>query len=381
MGIFSFLKKSKEKEKERISQSELSNWLENKQKELDNKEGELLNPIKERISQLISELKSQIAVLENIDINAKKVDSRVKLIVKENLKNYIGYLQRVIQRLNDIDSGKDIVDKINLIFSEFDKRSKISYEKITFIVGKEMQATKDSIKKFFRDLEYIIKSHKKSIDEFKTIELIEVDSKKLNEIKENKSKILENLNENIDKIKSLEKNIENKEDEIKEIKKSEKYLEENRKKQELETKNKELQRLSKELNKKIDFKSLTSFYHKFESDMDLVKQFRENFDLALKKNGVEKLGNFLKEAKLDNEEILDLIEKINKVEEEIKETIIEETGILFFEKSIDKVKSEINTIESEKKIKEKRLKSIDEELNLIIESLKDKLDKIYVEFE
>ncbi len=382
MGIFDFFKKDKQvKEKQRLSQNQLNRWLSDKEKELNNKEEEFLNPVKQRMSRLISELKEEIIVLENVDINAKKVNAKVKLIVKENLKNYLGYLQRVIQRLESIDSGKEIVKKIDDIFTEFDKRSKISYEKITFIVGKEMQATKDSIKKFFKDLEMLIKQYKESFKEFQTIGLIETSTEKLNNIKENKSKILEILNEDIDKIKRLKESLENKENEAKEIKKSERYLKEEKKKQELEVKNSELQRITRELSKIIDFKPLTNFYHKFETDMNLVKQFRENFNVALKRNGIEKLGNFLKEAKLDNKEILELIEKINNVTQEIKEIKIEDTGILFLEKGIDKIKSEIKTIDSERASKEKKLKYLNQELEDILEEIKETFEKIDIEFE
>ena len=92
MGIFSFLKKNAQvKENEVVSKDQLSEWLLNKKKQHQENEQEFLTPIKQRIAQLVSELESEISVLENIDIEAKKVDSRVKLIVKENLRNYIGY--------------------------------------------------------------------------------------------------------------------------------------------------------------------------------------------------------------------------------------------------------------------------------------------------
>ncbi|MEA3414066.1 MAG: hypothetical protein U9Q99_00875, partial [Nanoarchaeota archaeon] len=92
MGIFKFFKKEKLAVKiETIYQDKLSEWLSNKKKQHQEKESEFLVPIKERIDQLISELKTGIEVLEGVDIEAKKVDDRIKFIVKENLKNYIEY--------------------------------------------------------------------------------------------------------------------------------------------------------------------------------------------------------------------------------------------------------------------------------------------------
>jgi len=380
MGLFNIFKKKQNiPQDERLIQDDLSNWILNKKKEQKLKEQEFFTPIKQRISQLISELKEEILVLENVDFEKKKVDSRIKLIVKENLKNYIWYLQKVINKLNEINNGKEIIDKTNQIFSEFNKRSKISYEKITFIVGKEMQATKDSIKKFFKDLENILKSNKEILEEFKVIGEIEKDNEKLLGINENKLKILKSLNEDVEKLKYLEKDFKLTSDQIYDLKKSDKFKQEEDKKKKLELKLKESEKLIEKLNLKIDFKYLSNFYHKFEKEMTLVKQYREQFKLTLKKLGIENLFELLKEAKQDKGEVLDLIQKIQEKEKEISEIILENIGAKDLEEEINKTQSEIKTIESEKEIKEKKIKNLDGELEEQLEKIKDKLEKLKIE--
>lgn len=382
MGIFSFLKKNKEpKEKERISQNQLSDWLENKKKEHNDNEREFLAPIKERISQLISELKLETSVLENVDVESKKVDSRIKLIVKENLRNYIGYLHKMTERLEEIDKREKLVDRINFIFEDFNKKSMMSYEKITFIVGKEMQATKDSVKKFLKDLEIILKSNKKVFEEFETIELVEIEIKKLNEIKDNKSKVLEVLNEDISKLNNLAQELKNREKELEELKKSERFIQEIKKEQKLELEKKELEKNIDKLNRAIDFKALSNFYHKFENEMKIAKQYRENFKQSLKKLGIENLSKLLLEAKQENKEILELIQKIRDKEKIISETIIEDFGKQDLEREINKIKSEAQDFTSAKSIKEKKLKNLDQDLNKMLDGLKEKLEKINVEFD
>ena len=380
MGIFSIFKKSKQiEENEVVSKGDLLNWLLNKKKEHYSKEQEFITPIKERISQLISELKEEIIVLENVDFEKKKVDSRVKLIVKENLRNYVGYLQKMIERLGEVNKRDKMVDKINFIFEDFNKKSKMSYEKITFIVGKEMQATKDSLNKFLKDLERILKSNKKEFEEFETIGLLEEDVKELKNIEENKAKVLKILNEDIEKIENIEQNLKEKEREVKEIKQSDKFKQEEEKRKERGLKKQELEKNILDLFILIDFKALSSFYHKFESEMELVKEYKNQFKYNLQRWGVSALLNLIQEAKLENEKILNLTREIDIKEKQILDTIIDDFGIDGLEKEIIKDKFDLQIIESEKSSKEKKLKSLDQDLNKALNEIKDKLEKIDVE--
>lgn len=381
MGIFNFLKKNAQvKENEVLSQNQLPEWLLNKKNQHKEKEQEFLSPIRERISQLIEELKQEIIILENVDFDKKKVDSRIKLIVKENLRNYIGYLQKMIERLNEIDKREKIVDKINFVFEDFNKKSMISYEKITFIVGKEMQATKDSVKKFLKDLERILKGNKKDFEEFSTIELLEKDIKELEDVEENKFKFLKVLNEDLQRLKNLEEDLINKEKEVKELKHSDKFREEENKRKDLEIKKQELNKNINNLNSLIDFKALSSFYHKFEDEMKLVKEYKEQFKQTLQRLKPNNLANLLKEAKLDSDKILELIQEIDDKENQILDTVIDDFGINNLEREIVRLKSEIQVIESEKVAKEKRLRILDQDLNKVFDGIKEKLKKLGVEF-
>lgn len=381
MGILDFLKKKQEiKEEEIVYKNNLSNWINLKKQQHKEKEQEFLTPIKNKIAKLISELKAEITILEDVDIDAKKVDLRVKIIIKENLKNYLHYLEKMVERLAEVNKRENIIENINFIFEDFDKRSKLNYEKITFLVGKEMRATKESIRKFLKDLELILKANKESFEEFEAIGFLEVEIKKLTETEENKSEVSNILNGYFKKIEDLKRNLKNKEEEITEIKKSEKYAQEDKKKQELETKNKELQENTNNLGKSIDFKALSNFYHKFENERILVKEYRNNFKQIIEKEGTQKIEFLLKESKLNNEETLKLFNRRKEIIQKLTEIILEDTGVNFLEKSIEKVKSEINTINSEKKIKEKKLKTIEEDLDQVLNSIEDKLNKINIKF-
>lgn len=381
MGFFSFLKKKEQiKEREVISQSQLLDWISNNRNEYLEKEQKFLYSIKEIISKFTSELEDEIIILEDDNLmDSNKVEPRVKLIVEKNLNNYVLYLEKLIKKLREIENIAGVIEKINLIFEDFNKKSGLSYQKATFIVGKELQATKDSIRKFFTDLRLILNTNKEFFEKTNIIKLIEMSLEELNKIKEKKSEILKSLEDDMEEVKSLERSIETKKDDIREIELSSKYFEEKKKEELLKEKKLELKRNVIELGKIINFKDLSSFYHKFEGEMSLVKQYKYNFSYAVKGQGLQKLESLLKEANLTNERILELIEKINRGKEKIKEIKIEDTGISFLENSMEKVKSKIDIINSEKPTEENRLKDIEEKLIKTMDSIEDNLNKVNVD--
>jgi hypothetical protein len=97
MGFFDFLKK-KEKVREELLLEGLENWLNEKKKGFSGQEGEILDSIFLMISQLTEEIKLEIIVLMDFDIDILKAEDRVKFIVKENLKNYVSYLEKLIKK-------------------------------------------------------------------------------------------------------------------------------------------------------------------------------------------------------------------------------------------------------------------------------------------
>jgi len=95
MGFLDFLKKifvekqEQEQEIEKLKVSDLNIWIEKRKKERKEKEKHIFNQIRIIIEKIVEELEGEIKVLENIDLNNKKVVERIKLIVGENLDNYI----------------------------------------------------------------------------------------------------------------------------------------------------------------------------------------------------------------------------------------------------------------------------------------------------
>ena len=89
MGFLDFFKKLAEKkpekqETEKVSFNEINNWIKSKDKEIKNKEKETLALINEKVLESIKEINEKLIILENVDLESKKSEERLKLIVNDN---------------------------------------------------------------------------------------------------------------------------------------------------------------------------------------------------------------------------------------------------------------------------------------------------------
>lgn len=383
MGFLDFFKKNKKQivEVEKISQKEFLDWLLNKKSKIEKEEQEFLISVRKRVSDLISELKGKISVVSKRDIDEIKAEDKIKLIVKQNLHNYLNYLDKLILRLEELGNERDIIDKINFIFHDFQRKSLMSYEKATILIGKDLAEIKESIKKFFKGIEILIKFNQSMIDEIKIIKLVESKTKEFNEFKKTKSGIIEDIEECNKKINNLEKTIKNKEEGIETLKKSEKFIEEDKKKKELEKKKQDLDNDIGFLGRMIDFKALSNFYHSFEKEMKIIKGYKENFKQIFHKTKGEDIFLLLKQSNLHNVNILNKIQEIDDKKKQISNIVIEETGLENLENMVKKLKLEIQEFNSEKLVKEKRLKKLEINLNDIMKLIKTELIKLNVELD
>ena len=383
MGFFDFFKKNKKQivEVEKISQKEFPDWFLNKKSKIEKEEQEFLVSIEKRISELISELKEKISVANKIDIDEIKAEDKIKLIVKQNLHNYLNYLDKLILRLGELGNEKNVIDKINLIFHDFQKKSLMSYEKATILIGKDLAAVKESIKKFFKGIDVLIKFHQRMINESKIIKLIESQTKEFNEFKKTKLVIIENIEECDKEINDIKKIIKNKEEGIETLKKSERFIEEDKKKQDLEKKKQDLDNDIGVLGRMVDFKALSNFYHSFEKEMKTIKKYKENFKQMFHKTNGEDVLLLLKESNLHNVNILNKIQEIDDKKKQINNIVLGETGLENLENTVKKLKLEIQEFNSEKLVKEKRLKKLEISLNDVMKLIKAELIKLNVKLD
>ena len=166
MRIFDFIKKFSKKEpeivvNEKVEFSNIKYFLENKKQQLKLQEEEFLNKFKEINNNLINSLQEKIKQLENLDLDQKKAEDRIKIIVKENFKSYLYYVELLIKdisNLEEINSSLDMISKINSTFLNFQKKAETSYQKATYLIG-ELGQIKEEISNYFKKTETLIKKN------------------------------------------------------------------------------------------------------------------------------------------------------------------------------------------------------------------------------
>jgi len=383
MGLWDlFRRKNKEPEviqNEKLSVEELGSWLINKKEEIKKQEEIFLKPIQARISHLTQDLEEEILVLKKVNVDEKKAEGKIKLIVKENLDNYIYYVEKLVLRLREMGKEKELVEKINSVFSDFQKKSAGSYEKATFLIGKEIAGVKESIRTFFKDLDRILKENQELTNKSKIIPLVEEKIEKFSKIKKIKSEIDKITLDYDNRIESLKKEIGIKKKKIGEIEKSEKFLQQEKEKEKLEKKKEKLEGDISKLRERIDFKFLANFFHSFEREMERVKAFKENFKENFQKTNGEELLSLIQESKLQDVEIIKKIEEIKERKQETENTVFSKTGVEDLESGIRKIRAQLGILNSKKTTERKKYEKLEKNLNNIISLLKEELIKINVE--
>jgi len=325
MGIFDFLKRIfsdnevEKPEKQKMAFSEIKVWIENKEKEIEDREAKIFDIIKSRINILDKELEEKINLLERINIESKKAHDKEKSFTQEGRKKYIEFVELFVKNLNDLKQDKfdRLISNINHIFLDFNKHSRMSYERATILIGKEMGDTRDKIKSFSNDLIKIFGENKDIADSYKLISAIKIKLKQLEQTEKDINQINESVKDLDNKI--TEKEEQNKViiNEIEEIKKSPDYREQLKIQEKINLLKQDLEKDIIELRKLIDFKALASFYHIFEDKMEIVKAHNNKFLENFQKDNGQTILHLLDQSKLNTENISNKINEIHEKKQEI----------------------------------------------------------------
>lgn len=378
MAIKDFLRKifSSEKEKpepEKLRFPELEDWLNKRKAELERKESQVTDLVKSRLKQLISETEHHVQILETINLENKKVEDKIKFIVKENLFHYIKYLKSFIETLSKLED-KNFLESLNRAFSDFNRKSEPAFQKATFLIGKELGDVKQSISNFFKDSKTILDENKdlnnsailKQIEnKFNSVQNTEKSEK---QIANRLAEIESNLKDKANAIKILENEIEN-------ARKTEKYLANLKKIEENEKSREEIKKQAIKLREIIDFKNLAGIFHTNEKKMRQIKEYNENFLSAIENDRGAGLISLLEEIK--NHEASEKLRELIRKQEELNNFRHEnETSEL--ELSMSRINSEIESLKNEKSRIEKAGEKQGETKKSMISEIKQELEKINV---
>ncbi|MBS3075321.1 hypothetical protein J4429_02570 [Candidatus Pacearchaeota archaeon] len=384
MRLFDFLKSKKTETKPIIDVQlkDLERTIKEKKKELSIKEEEILNQVKNKTKLLIKDLEEKSIKLENIDLNQKKTEERVKLIVKENLFYFLSNLKKLINNINNLETNElsKFIEELNKKFFDFEKKSLINYEKATFLIGKELGDVKDSISNFFKNLNGDLNENKELFDNLKTINICEEKLKKIKELDSRKNEIKNNIKNIEIEILELTKENELFEKSIDKIKKSDSYKNEIDNEILIHEKNQQYEKELLKLRELVNFKALTNVFHSNEKIMNKINNYKNYFKDAFESDS-QTIVHLLKEAKIEDNIISKKINELKKhkeillnLKEDKKENEIKH--VLDIQSNIKNNNSEIENLNNEKIKEDKLIQKFEENHKEIADELKQELMKM-----
>ncbi len=320
MGIFDFLRKKPQTNNRTIKISELNNFIIDMRKENQQKNIQLSGIIKNSVAKFINELEEKNNILRKVNINERKADPRAKFIIRENLYHYIDNLDKLIKQLEDIESENivDLIKDLDSLFIDFEQKSRLNFEKATFMIGKELGDVNDSINNFVQNLKRLLDENKSFLDSIEVISSLELKLEELNEIEKLIQGIDQKKNENTNNINSKESNILSKELEIEKIKSSETYVKEVSLEAEIKIKNEELEKEIYELKNLINFKKLANVFHYDSKKMSTINEYKLNFTNAFQRNKLLSLIPLLNDANITDSHLSKKTNMIMQKEKEIE---------------------------------------------------------------
>lgn len=344
MGLFDFFKAKKRAETEKVTINELKDWIKNKKEQTKNEELLFFKAIESRILRLICEFENEIGILEKRDLKEEKVDEKIKVTVERNLNNYVLHMRNLIISLKSLkkEDVDDLVGKMNFMLFNFEKNSKMNYEKATYLIGEELANTKDSLASFYTDFEKLIKRNSKLIEMSKIMLSIEKGLAEMDRIQKLKS---ENENKSQDikmKLKILENEKRRIKNDIEKIKGAKEYLKKARKKEETKNKLDEIDREKRKLQAMIDYNLLAKNFHSSKKRMDIIKKCRNDYKELFLENNWEKIAALLDESRIESNPMHERIKSIFEKQKDVASTITEKDEVdelsLQIQTAISKIK-------------------------------------------
>jgi hypothetical protein len=386
MGFFDFFKKKSrdesENEQERVSLLEILPWIEKGEKEIEHKNQQIFLLLNDKKTAVIESITEKLNILENVDVDSKKAEDKIKYIVKENLSNYIYYVRDFLKKLSNLEMVKiqKFIENVDALLLDLNNRSNLSYSKTNILIGKELTTIKEELKAFSKFLINILNENKNYFEHSKIINTIRLQFYQLKKSEENINKIdleIKRIDERIKEIKENQKELENR---VERIKGTPEYEESVKKQEKLGLTRVELENEIHSLKESINFKSLRSILHTNEKKMRIIDSFKENFSDEFKKDNGETLINLLKEGGVINKKISGSIGKIKRLEKEIiyERENMKGSGIQGLISGIARMNYEINSLVNEKITEKKRQEKLSENNLNIINLIKSELEKIEV---
>jgi hypothetical protein len=387
MGFLDFLFKRKKMERikdsrEKFELDKFSLFLERKEKSIEDKQKAIIQEIRLNIFSLIRDLDNLVVNLKEVDISNKNETEKIKHIVKINHEMFLESVIKLKKNLEDFYGNEglnfsDFFKEVELIFLSFEKESFSSFQKATYLIGKEIGDVIKEIKRFNKFLEQIKKENITIFLDSEIIESIKTNYEEFKEISVLEKRSREEIQDKEDEIKSIKRKVGYLKEEISKFEESSEYKEKEEKKNELEVTRKELESMIVSFRRGIDFKELARTYHSFEKKIAIIKEYKENFKDIFERDKGEQIIEMLSEDK--KQTAREKIEKILDIEKRVKileELVLEDKKIISLNLEIQALKNKIIELEKEKGHFDKKSVRFRQKKEDLLEKLRDDFEKI-----
>jgi len=317
MGIFNFLKKKEVKVVD-LSFEGVGGKLEEIEKLSRTREIEVLSRVTKMLDGFYDSVEDKLGVLESVDIESKKEYERVKLLVRQGLDKYIYSVRGLLEELRALERDEigKFVREVGEIFIGFEKKSFKVYERATYLIGDEMMAVKNEIRKFYNGLVEIFEKEKGLIGNLNVVKDVRLKLGEIEKFEIDLREIEREIEENNVWINNERRKIRKFSEEVEETKKSSEYVSNLRLKDEVGRLEKKLGAEIVRLRGLIDFKKLVGIVHVNEREFGIVKKYRDSFVSEFSRNG-EKLVDLLKGAGMMSSDIKRQVALISKLRDEL----------------------------------------------------------------
>lgn len=361
MVFFKLFKKKESREEKELTLEEAQKAIGQECNALSSQEKNIYAIIHKKLDTLLESLKEKNNHLKTINIDEIKEREKIKAIVKINLHNYITYVDRLIKKLQNLDASENLIEAINTTFSDFKKKSHVSYEKATYLIGVEMGQIKDAIKQFFNELDLLLKENEILLKKVTLLrESQKIIQNYLNETESitNHQKIRENITKKISHKKEKIHTLQNKKEETRS---SKEYQENENNKIKKESEYREIKSELLKLKQLIDFKELVTINHSSKKDMDVIHEYQEQFIETFFEKRIDSLKPLLVSAKQYTNEFEKKLEHITKKQNDHDTIIIKTNWFEDEEKEIIKLEHEVNVLEKQKSTILKQIETIEDQ--------------------
>jgi chromosome segregation ATPase len=384
MGLFDFLKKNHEIEKERESAlmfENLKSWLADEAKKNSSREHEDISKLDSALDNLTRELRKEKKEIGQISLKDRNIYERVEAIVSSSLANYLVYLDELMSRLEHLDKKHlvEMIGSINFRLVEFKQKSALNFGRASYIsdLDRELRRVHESINNFLKEFNHIVESEKDFIEKLKLLDFAGHKLVELEKAEKIRSEIAKGIAEIELKIEKSKKKLDYTEKKAEEIIKSSEYLKMRAEKSEAIVNKAELEKEIIKLRAMIDLKSLAKKFHENEKAMSIIKSYETDFSRIFEED--KELISLLDESQKEGAK--QKINEITRKRHEIMRIFERKDMTEEIRAEIDEIKEDIKNVESDLEKENSRLEKSEQSLKIPKNEIKNALGKLDVKIE